>query len=101
TPTTAPAVAATRPADIPPGALDVRGAIVDLVSSESTLDVANAKMRLTAKAAGIPTALADAVTGMQGLLIAAVGPMMDISAVADDFSQSSGDLDATIITTNG
>lgn len=102
-PSTAPATApaATAPSDLPPGTLDIQGAIVDLVSAESTLDTDAAKMRMTARASGIPTAIADAVTGMQGLLVAAVGPMMDVNAVADDFSKRSGDLDARIRTTNG
>lgn len=84
-----------------PGALDVTGVLVDLVNSEGRLDLAHGRLQMTAKAENVPTAVADALADMQGLLVAAVGPQMNATFVADDFSSNSGTLDAKISTTNG
>jgi len=86
-----------------PGSLDISGKLVDLMSQDSTLHFETAKLQLNAKADNMPTAVADAVANMQGLLVAALGPQMNASFVADDFSLSfsSGQLDGRLDATNG
>ncbi len=105
---TRPATATTAPASRLPGAqprragvVDVTGTLGNIVTSEGTLDLARARLQMTAKVTEAPTAIADALADMQGLLVAAVGPMMNATFVADDFSANTGTLDARIDTTNG
>ncbi|MCI0676545.1 MAG: hypothetical protein L0Y42_12325 [Phycisphaerales bacterium] len=89
---------ATRPE---PGTLDVNGKLLNLVNQDSKLDLQAAKLQLTAKAAAMPTAVADAFMNMRGLLVAAVGPQMDATFTADDFSPSTGTLDADVQANHG
>lgn len=86
-----------------PGSLDITGKLVDLMSQDSTLHLETAKLQMNAKASSMPTAVADAVANMHGLLVAALGPQMNASFVADDFSLSfsSGQLDGRLDATNG
>jgi hypothetical protein len=51
------------------GALDVTGKLVDLVTSESTFNRDHFKVQMTAKVQDMPSAIADALADMQGLLI--------------------------------
>lgn len=84
-----------------PGAIDVAGKLTGLVNEESKLQFDNAKVQMTANVKDMPTAVADAVAKMQGLIVAAVGPVMNATFKVDDFSTSTGRLDARIDTTNG
>jgi len=92
------AVASSQPQH---GSIDVTGTLANVVSSEGKLDLAHGRLQMNAKADNVPTAVADALGDMQGLLVAAVGPQMNATFVADDFSANSGTLDAKITTTNG
>ena len=56
---------------------------------------------MIAKVNAVPTAIADAFANMQGLLVAAVGPQMNATFNADDFSVNSGQVDGRIDTNNG
>jgi hypothetical protein len=102
-PTEAPAAttpsAATQPQRA--GVIDITGSLAHLISGEGLLDLAGSRLQMTAKVSEAPTALADALADMQGLLVAAVGPTMNATFIADDFSANSGTLDAKIDTTNG
>lgn len=84
-----------------PGTLEVNGTVVDLVNEQSQLNLAGAKLRMNARAANVPTAVADALANMQGMLSAAVGPMMTATFKAQNFSLESGRLETRIETTNG
>jgi len=94
-----PAVVAA--AAMQPGTLDVTGKLLGLIDAKGLLNTKQPRLQMTAKANSVPTAIADAFTNMQGLLVAAVGPQMNATFVADDFSVNSGQVDGRIDTTNG
>ena len=71
------------------------------LSEAGAFDVDAAKLQMTANVKSMPTAIADAFANMKGLLVAAVGPQMNATFVADDFSVNSGTLNARIDATNG
>jgi len=71
------------------------------MSESSTLAPAGAKLRLDAKVTDVPTAVADAAMKMEGLLVAAVGPMMNATIDANRFSPETGRVEARLETTNG
>jgi hypothetical protein len=81
--------------------VDVTGTLANVVSPEGALDLAQGRLQMTAKVSEAPTAIADALADMQGMLVAAVGPTMNATFVADDFSANTGTLDAKIDTTHG
>jgi hypothetical protein len=83
------------------GKIDVKGAVLDLVNAEKQLDTTSPRLRMTADVSDVPTALADVLVNMQGLLVAALGPQMKARFDAENFSTNSGRLDAHIDTTNG
>jgi hypothetical protein len=83
------------------GTLEVSGTIDQLIDEQSQLNLAGAKLRMNAKASDVPTAVADALANLQGMLTAAVGPMMTATLKAQNFSLDSGRLEGRIETTNG
>jgi hypothetical protein len=83
------------------GVIDVKGSINDLLNAENVLDPSGAKLKMQADVNEVPTALADVLVDMQGLLVAALGPQMKANFDADNFSANSGRLLARIDTTNG
>jgi len=84
-----------------PGVISVDGTVIGLVTEQSTFDPAGASLTMTAKADGVPTVISDSLLGLNGLLVAAVGPEMSASFRSKRFSQNSGWLDGRIDTTNG
>jgi hypothetical protein len=84
-----------------PGKLEVRGLASGLVDARGAFRPQDARLAMTAKAEGMHTAVLDAAAGYRGLLVAAVGPRVDFSAAADDFSRSSGVLAARVDSPNG
>ena len=103
--TPAARAAATQPArtisEPKPGVLDVSGKLVDLMGQDSKLSLATMKVQLDANVKQVPTAVADAAAKMEGLLVAAVGPLMDATIKANRFSPNTGRMDARIDATNG
>jgi hypothetical protein len=92
----------TAPATpVGPGDIDISGKLVGFLSEAGAFDVDAAKLQMTANVKSMPSAIADAFANMKGLLVAAVGPQMNATFVADDFSVNSGTLNARIDATNG
>jgi len=89
-----------RPRLARPGAEEVAGDPIDL---HGAVLGAGAGMTLEAsiKADGLPTVLPDAMAGLDGLLVAAIGPLMDASIDTKGFSGDSGRLDGEITTSHG
>ena len=83
------------------GAIDFKGKITNLVSEQKTLQFDQGKLDVTAEVTGAPTHVADAFLGLDGLLVAAVGPKMGTSFRAIDFSSNSGSIRGKLTTTNG
>jgi hypothetical protein len=83
-----------------PGALEVQGRITGLVT-DGALTPENAELAMDATANGVHSAVVDALVGWQGLLVAAVGPRMDLTASARKFSRTTGHVTARVETTNG
>ncbi len=83
------------------GAIDLKGKITNLVSEQKTLQFDQGKLDLTAEVTGAPTHVADTFLGLDGLLVAAVGPKMGTSFRAIHFSPNSGAIRGKLTTTNG
>ena len=83
------------------GGLQVNGNLAGLLAKNSTLDPSRAFVQMTADGQQVPTAIADMLGSMDGLLVAAVGPMMNIRATAENFSSTTGNLDFRVDTDNG
>ncbi|MHC4079956.1 MAG: hypothetical protein ACYSU2_01415, partial [Planctomycetota bacterium] len=83
-----------------PGALKVQGRVTGLVT-DGALTPENAELAMNATANGVHSAVVDALAGWQGLLVAAVGPRMDLTASARKFSRTTGHVTARVETTNG
>jgi hypothetical protein len=83
-----------------PGALEVTGRLTGLVT-DGVLTPENAELAMNATASGVHSAVVDALAGWQGLLVAAVGPRMDLTASARKFSRTTGHVAARVETTNG
>ncbi|MHC4709495.1 MAG: hypothetical protein ACYTA3_03490, partial [Planctomycetota bacterium] len=83
-----------------PGALEVQGRLTGLVT-DGALTPENAELAMNATANGVHSAVVDALAGWQGLLVAAVGPRMDLTASARKFSRTTGHVAARVDTTNG
>ena len=106
---TPPPGAISRPAPSAPaapresdsGMLDIQGQIANLITDAGIFDPAQAQLTMTASAKHMPTALADALANMQGMLIAAVGPQMSGTFTANAFSSQGGSLDVRIDAPNG
>ncbi len=83
------------------GAINIKGKITNLVSEQKTLQFDQGKLDLTAEVTGAPTHVADTFLGLNGLLVAAVGPQMGTSFRAINFSPNSGSIRGRLHTTNG
>ena len=83
------------------GAIDLKGKITNLVSEQKTLQFDQGTLDLTAEVTGAPTHVADTFLGLDGLLVAAVGPKMGTSFRAINFSPTSGAIRGRLHTTNG
>jgi hypothetical protein len=83
------------------GAINVEGSVHDLVTESSTLARSAARVELNAKADMIPTALADSLGKMNGLLVAGLGETVNLSINARNFSQQSGALTSRLEAPNG
>ena len=83
------------------GAIDLKGKITNLVSEQKTLQLDQGQLDLTAEVTGAPTHVADTFLGLDGLLVAAVGPKMGTSFRAVHFSPNSGAIRGKLTTTNG
>ena len=68
------------------GTLDVTGRLGNLLNAHGALATEAARLQMNAAAAGVPTALADLVLKMEGLLIAALGPQLNGALKAEDFA---------------
>jgi hypothetical protein len=82
------------------GALKVRGRLTGLVT-DGVMTPDTAELAMTATAHRIHSAVVDAVAGWQGLLVAAVGPSMNLDAEARRFSRTTGNLQVRVDTPNG
>lgn len=83
------------------GAIDLKGKITNLVSEQKTLQFDQGKLDLTAEVTDAPTHVADTFLGLDGLLVAAVGPKMSTSFRAIHFSPNSGAIRGRLTATNG
>jgi hypothetical protein len=83
-----------------PGRLRIDGRATGLVG-EGRLSPATAAFDLSLDARSVPTALLDAMAGMDGLLVAALGPRLEGEATARSLSFTTGTLEARLATTNG
>lgn len=88
-------------ADAGKGKLKIEGGVRNLLAEDSTFDASAATVQLTAEGQQIPTAVPDVLGGMNGLLVAALGALVNGNAVADDFSADDGTLEFAVQTTNG
>jgi hypothetical protein len=63
--------------------------------------MADASLNLDADVTGVPTRLADAMLGLEGLLVAAVGDQMNATFRSRSFSRNAGYVDLNIATSHG
>jgi hypothetical protein len=84
-----------------PGVLSINGTVGGLLTDEKALHAAGASLTMNATAQRIPTVIADAMLGLEGLLVVAVGEEMSVSFRSKRFSQNAGWVDGRIDTTNG
>ena len=89
----------------PPGTrttpIEIEGRLSRLMSDDGTLALKDAKMDLGVSVRGIHTSVPDALFNLKGMLVAAVGPAMDLTLTSSDFSRTSGRLHARVDTPNG
>ncbi|MHC4416807.1 MAG: hypothetical protein ACYS0G_16175 [Planctomycetota bacterium] len=83
-----------------PGRIELDGRVTGLMA-DGVLAPDRARLTMTTRVNGLHTAVVDAVAGMQGLLLAAVGSPVDVEATAQSFTPGSGVLTAEIVTPNG
>jgi hypothetical protein len=90
---------------IPPQEGKAAGLMVDCrvggLLHEGALDPTRATLELVGEGRQVPTALLDAVGSFKGLLVAAVGPVIDLDVRAQEFSGSSGRLEGRLESANG
>ncbi len=82
-----------------PGRFGVEGTVAGLMK-EGRLSTGGATLQMKADVRGIHSGLIDAAADLQGLFVAAVGPRVDVDAVAKDFSRTSGTLQALVTAQN-
>ncbi len=82
-----------------PGRLGLDGTVAGLMK-EGRLSPGGASLQMKADVRGIHSGLIDAAADLRGLLVAAVGPRVDVEAVAQDFSRTSGTLQALVTAAN-
>jgi hypothetical protein len=83
------------------GTFDVEGRVYRLLDEAGALQAEKLRIDADAKAAAVPTAIADTFFGFDGLLVAAVGAEMGATVEARGFSRKEGWLDARVDTPNG
>jgi len=83
------------------GEISLEGKITHLVSEKKILQLDNRKLSVNGEVKDIPTNIADALLGLDGLLVAAVGPTMNSTFTAKNFSANSGAIVGELTTTNG
>ena len=83
------------------GALSINGRCTGLLSADSTLDLAGAKLDADATAEHVPTVIADSFFGLRGLLVAAVGTEAYVKVTMKGFSRSAGSAAGRLEATNG
>ncbi len=83
------------------GTIDITGKITNLVSEQKLLQLDQRKLNLKAEVSDAPTHVADALLGLDGLLVAAVGPKAGASFAASNFSPDSGAIRGKLTATNG
>ena len=83
------------------GVISVDGRVHDLVTEANTLARSGARVELDAKADALPTALADSLGRMNGLLVAALGPTANLAVNARNFSQQTGAVTSRLEAPNG
>ena len=83
------------------GAIDITGKVTNLVSEQKVLQFDQRKINLKVEVSDAPTHVADALLGLEGLLVAAVGPNAGASFTASNFSPNSGAIRGKLTTTNG
>ena len=66
-----------------PGRLQLDGTVTNLMT-DRMLTASNATLALEAKIDGLHTAVVDGLADMQGLLVAALGPRVDVVAKDPD-----------------
>ncbi|MHC5113597.1 MAG: hypothetical protein ACYTGP_04120 [Planctomycetota bacterium] len=83
------------------GTIAVNGSLTDVMTDESTFDLARGTLNAQATVADVPTAVVDAILRQQGKLAAALGPTLDGRFTADGFSTQAGTLAMNLTATNG
>ena len=83
------------------GTIDITGKVTNLVSEQNVLQFDQRKLNLKAEVSDAPTHVADSLLGLEGLLVAAVGPKSGASFTASNFSPNSGAIRGKLTTTNG
>ncbi len=82
------------------GQLSVQAALNGLVT-DRVLSLANAELQMNATARRAPTAIVDALANLRGMLVAAVGPRINVRASADRLSRTNGSIEARMNSSNG
>ncbi len=82
------------------GQLNVQAALNGLVTNR-VLSLANAELQMNAMARRAPTAIVDALVNLRGMLVAAVGPRINVRATADRLSRTNGSIEARMNSSNG
>ena len=83
------------------GSMDLDGRMHGLVSDTGTFTPKAGKLNLRGTVKELPTAIADAVIGLNDMLPAAVGDVMNATFLANNFSRTSGYLSGRLETANG
>jgi len=83
------------------GEISLKGKITNLVSAKKILQLDKRKLSVNGEVKDIPTHVADALLGLDGMLVAAVGPTMNSTFSTSNFSPNSGAIRGEITTTNG
>jgi len=76
--------------------IDLNGRLTNLLGDDSTLQLKRATANLEAAVNGIPTMFIDRIIGLDGVLAAAVGATINATIKAEDFSRTSGSLEADV-----
>jgi hypothetical protein len=80
------------------GEIDVQAVLTNLIGPDSRVQANQARLAMAFKARRLPTVVPDSLVGMNGLLVAAVGPTLDAAVDSFDFSPRSGRLSGRITT---
>lgn len=90
-------VAEAASGDAPPArGMNLRGEVDNLADNRGVLNADAARLTATGELPVVPTALVDVLANQGGLLVDALGPVVNVSVKADRFGKSGGTLDATL-----